>query len=138
MVVRFIGLVASRQAFTEGVVCATPNQTGQGSDQDGDVTLDSSALQPLVVDLRDEVIESTDQLWDLLGSPCGLPAWFGRNLDAWVDTLHGGISDAIDQRPLMIIRVRPRGLFSPGNERGSAVIEITNESGRARVEVVDE
>lgn len=110
---------------------------GQASDEDGHATLDTSERQPLVVDLRAEVIESTDQLWDLLGGPCGLPSWFGRNLDAWADTLSGGISDVIDQHARLIIRVRPLGLFSPGNERGRAIVEITNESGRAKVDVVD-
>jgi hypothetical protein len=88
-------------------------------------------------DLSAEVIESTDQLWDLLGGPCGLPTWFGRNLDAWVDALRGGISEVIDQHRLLIIRVRPHGLFSPDSDRGRAIIEITDESGRARVELVD-
>ena len=101
------------------------------------MALDNSERKPLVVDLSAQVIESTDQLWDLLAVPCGLPTWFGRNLDAWVDTLRGGISEVIDRHPVLIIRVRPLGLFSPDSERGRAVIEIADESGRARVEVVD-
>ena len=54
-----------------------------------------------------------------------------------MDTLRGGISEVIDRHPVLIIRVRPLGLFSPDSERGRAVIEIADESGRARVEVVD-
>ena len=51
--------------------------------QDGD---------PLAVGLTDQPIQTLCALWDALIKPCGLPARFGRNLDAWNDTLYGGIS----------------------------------------------
>jgi hypothetical protein len=94
--------------------------------QDGD---------PLVVDLRMQRVESWDQLWDALADRCGLPGWFGRNLDAWNDTLHGGISELLDEHPLLILRVQPAGIFAPGNPDGIAFREVTDDSGVARVEV---
>ncbi|PWE10936.1 hypothetical protein DD630_33160 [Streptomyces sp. BSE7F] len=41
----------------------------------------------LVVDLRGRLIETLDDIWDAVSEPCGLPEWFGRNLDAWSDTI---------------------------------------------------
>jgi len=80
------------------------------------------------------VIESTDELWDRLAAPCGLPSWFGRNLDAWKDTLSGGISLVLDSYPVLVIKVQPLGLSAPGNERGQTFTAICRESGRAQVE----
>ena len=45
--------------------------------------------EPLVVDLTRSTIYSWDQLWDALTEPCGLPSWFGRNLNAWIDKRTG-------------------------------------------------
>ena len=88
------------------------------------MALDNSERQPLVVDLSAQVIESTDELWDLLAVPCGLPTWFGRNLDAWVDTLRGGISEVIDEHPVLIIRVRPPGDQVPRSSYRYTILEI--------------
>jgi hypothetical protein len=59
-----------------------------------------------VVDLSGRVIDSWNELWDALQKPCGLPTRFGRNLDAWNDTLgEGGISEVLDAHPALLIRV---------------------------------
>ncbi len=91
--------------------------------------------EPLVVDLRGRLIESPGQLWDALAGPCGLPAWFGRNLDAWRDTLYGGISAALDDHRLLVIKLSPQGLFAAGNEQGRAFIEETEATGYAQVQL---
>jgi hypothetical protein len=91
---------------------------------------------PLVVDLSDQTIESWAALWDALAKPCGLPEWFGRNLDAWWDTVDtGAISDVIDEHPKVLVLVAPRGMFAPGNREGAAFAEVTNESAYAALEV---
>jgi len=90
---------------------------------------------PLVVDLRDTRIETFDDLWDALQVECDLPEWFGRNLDAWSDTLEGGISARIDDHPLIIIKLRSRGLFAPGRWEGEVFIDISRESG-AKVDII--
>jgi hypothetical protein len=36
----------------------------------------------LVIDLRDRIIKTPNEFWDAMQEPCGLPDWFGRNLDA--------------------------------------------------------
>lgn len=89
--------------------------------------------EPLVVDLRGHVIQTSSQLWHALAGPCGLPDWFGRNLDAWNDTLYGGISATLDEHPMLIIKLNPRGLFAPGDEEGQAFIDVTHASGCAQV-----
>ena len=91
--------------------------------------------EPLIVDLRGRLIETPSQLWDALAQPCGLPDWFGRNLDAWNDTLYGEISATLDEHPLLIIQVSPHGLFAPGNGQGQAFIEVTDATGCARVDI---
>ncbi|MFE5847640.1 barstar family protein, partial [Streptomyces niveus] len=37
----------------------------------------------LIVDLRGQLIETLNDFWGAVSEPCGLPEWFGRNLDAW-------------------------------------------------------
>ena len=92
---------------------------------------------PLIVDLRSVIVESWSDLWDALSGPCGLPSWFGRNLNAWWDTIQrGGISTVVDDHPLLVIRVRGRGLFADGSD-GEAFIERTNECDYARADVDD-
>lgn len=94
--------------------------------------------EPLVVDLRSTLIEDWPQLWTLLAARCGLPVWFGRNLDAWWDTIQtGAISEAVDDHPFLIIRVRSNGLFAPGAE-GERFIRTTNDCDYASAEVSDE
>ena len=69
---------------------------------------------PLTVELLSAPITSWDDLWDALTGPCGLPEWFGRNLDAWEDTLGtGAISDVLDAHPFLIVRVLGQGLSPP-------------------------
>jgi hypothetical protein len=92
------------------------------------------AGNPLLVDLSAHMVKSTDQLWDLLAPPCGLPVWFGRNLDAWNDTLRGGISELIDVHGSLIIRLRPMGLFADDDERGRAFVDASLRSGHVRFE----
>ncbi|MEU9144035.1 barstar family protein [Streptomyces sp. NPDC048349] len=51
----------------------------------------------LVVDLRGRLIATLNDFWDAVSEPCGLPEWFGRNLDAWSDMIETrGISEVID------------------------------------------
>ncbi|MCL6737477.1 barstar family protein [Streptomyces neyagawaensis] len=65
----------------------------------------------LVVDLRGQLIETLDDFWDAVSEPCGL--WFGRNLDAWSDTIETrGISEVFDSHDSLIVHVDQRGLFS--------------------------
>jgi hypothetical protein len=89
---------------------------------------------PLVVDLSGMIVGSTDELWDQLAQPCGLPPWFGRNLDAWVDTLRGGVSETLDSILMLVIAVQPLGLFAPGNKRGETFTAMCDDSGRVKVE----
>ncbi|MEU6215406.1 barstar family protein [Streptomyces sp. NPDC047023] len=73
----------------------------------------------LVVDLRGRRIETLGDFWDAVSEPCGLPVWFGRNLDAWADTIASrGISDVIDSHDVLIVHVDQGGLF--GGERREA------------------
>jgi hypothetical protein len=91
---------------------------------------------PLVVDLRSASVNSWGELWDALMDPCGLPEWFGRNLNAWNDTLGtGAISDVLDAHPFLIVRVLGQGLFAPGNADGVRFVEVTTETGQGRVDI---
>jgi hypothetical protein len=93
--------------------------------------------EPLVVDLRERGINSADELWDALADPCGLPDWFGRNLNAWNDTLGvGAISAVLDAHPYLIVRVCRRGFFASGAD-GAAFVEVTANTGQGRVDVED-
>jgi hypothetical protein len=75
-------------------------------------------------------------LWDALVGPCGLPEWFGRNLDAWNDTLGtGAISQVLDAHPYLIVRVLGRGLFAPDNPEGLRFVETTASTGEGRVDI---
>jgi Barstar (barnase inhibitor) len=89
----------------------------------------------LALDLSDRVIETWDELCDALHEPCGLPSWFGRNLDAWWDTIHmGNISDVLD-RHFLRVTVRGAGLFAV-DAAGQRFMETTNDSDFASPEVV--
>src|SRR5204863_89398 len=94
------------------------------------------AVQRLVVDLTAPVIKTADEFWDALVRPLGLPTWFGRNLNAWDDTLWGGISDVVDQAEEIVIRVRAEGLFAPDDEGGRPFGEVTNWPRTAHIEVI--
>ncbi len=90
----------------------------------------------LVVDLRGQQIRSLEDFWDAVAAPCGLPEWFGRNLDAWWDTIDTrGISDVIDRHDLLIVRADRHGLFSPGNPDGARLGEVFRESGQATLDL---
>jgi barstar (barnase inhibitor) len=92
--------------------------------------------EALVVDLSDRTIESSPELWDALMAPCGLPDWFGRNLNAWRDTIDtGGISSKIDRHSKLIVRVAATGMFAPSDPAGVAFAEVTNGSDYAALEV---
>lgn len=91
---------------------------------------------PLTVDMRTGPISSWEELWDALAEPWGLPEWFGRNLNAWNDTLGtGGISAVLDAHPFLIVRVLGQGLFSPGNADGLSFAEVTADTGEGLVEI---
>jgi len=67
--------------------------------QDGDT---------LMVDLRTRVLDTWDELWDSLAEPCGLPSWFGRNLNAWWDTIQAGaISAVLDEHAFLVVLLGP-------------------------------
>jgi hypothetical protein len=69
--------------------------------------------EDLVVDLRGRRMETFDDFWDAVTEPCGLPDLFGRNIEAWRDTLQTrGISDVIDSHRAIIIHVDRAGLFA--------------------------
>ncbi|GAA2131360.1 hypothetical protein GCM10009760_04990 [Kitasatospora kazusensis] len=90
----------------------------------------------LVVDLRGRQIRSSADFWDAVAVPCGLPEWFGRNLDAWWDTIEtGGISEVIDRHDRLTVRADRHGLFAPGNPDGARLAEVFEESGRATLEL---
>jgi Barstar (barnase inhibitor) len=76
----------------------------------------------LIVDLRGRLIETLDDFWDAVSEPCGLPEWFGRNLDAWSDTIETrGISGVIDSHDTLIVHVDHRGLFSGHRQEGNVL-----------------
>jgi hypothetical protein len=64
----------------------------------------------LIVDLRGKRIETLDDFWDAVSGPCELPSWFGRNVEAWRDTIQTrGISSLIDRHDtwLSTSKVKP-------------------------------
>ncbi|MFG3054814.1 barstar family protein [Kitasatospora sp. NPDC048239] len=78
----------------------------------------------LVVDLRGRPVESLDDFWDAVAGPCGLPTWFGRNLDAWADTIGArGISEVIDSHELLVVHVDERGLFAGSRPEARALAD---------------
>jgi hypothetical protein len=92
--------------------------------------------EPLLVDITTAPIVTWNGLWDALQEPCGLPRWFGQNLDAWNDALGtGGISQVLDAHPYLVIRVLRQGLFAPGNADGLGFAEVTALTGRGLVEL---
>ncbi|WP_043512672.1 MULTISPECIES: barstar family protein [unclassified Actinoplanes] len=76
----------------------------------------------LIVDLRSRKIETLDDFWDAVAKPCGLPAWFGRNIDAWRDTIQArGISDLVDRHDAVVVHVDRAGLFSRKDHEARAL-----------------
>ncbi|MEU0168354.1 barstar family protein [Streptomyces iakyrus] len=79
----------------------------------------------LVVDLRGRLIETLDDFWEAVSKPCGLPEWFGRNLDAWSDTIKTrGISEVIDRHDKLIVHVDQRGLFSGHRQEAKVLADV--------------
>ncbi|MDX3458741.1 barstar family protein [Streptomyces sp. ME02-8801-2C] len=79
----------------------------------------------LIVDLRGRLIETLNDFWDAVSEPCGLPEWFGRNLDAWSDTIETwGISEVIDSHDILIVHVDRRGLFSGLRQEGNVLVGV--------------
>lgn len=79
----------------------------------------------LVVDLRGRLIETLNDFWDAVSEPCGLPEWFGRNLDAWSDTIEArGISEVIDSRDVLIVHVDQQGLFERNRSEAHVLADI--------------
>lgn len=79
----------------------------------------------LIVDLRGRLIETLEDFWDAVAEPCGLPAWFGRNLDAWSDTIETrGISEVIDSHDILIVHVDQQGLFDGRRQEGDILASI--------------
>lgn len=79
----------------------------------------------LVVDLRGRLIETLDDFWDAVAKPCGLPEWFGRNLDAWADTIETrGISEVIDGHDILVVHVDRQGLFGGGRPEGDVLAGV--------------
>ncbi|MDA5279926.1 barstar family protein [Streptomyces sp. Isolate_45] len=76
----------------------------------------------LVVDLRGRSIETLDSFWDAVAEPCGLPEWFGRNIDAWRDTIQTrGISEVIDSYDVLVVHVDKQGVFAERNREARAL-----------------
>ena len=78
----------------------------------------------LIVDLRGRRIETLDDFWDAVSGPCGLPTWFGRNIDAWRDTIQvRGISEVVDRHDAVVVHVDRAGLFARRNRETRALRE---------------
>ncbi|WP_328891968.1 barstar family protein [Streptomyces sp. NBC_00316] len=76
----------------------------------------------LVVDLRGWSIETLDAFWDAITEPCELPEWFGRNIDAWRDTIQTrGISAIIDRHDVLVVHVDEQGVFATRNPEAQAL-----------------
>ncbi|MFG2369698.1 barstar family protein [Streptomyces mirabilis] len=76
----------------------------------------------LVVDLRGRSIETLDDFWDAVTESCGLPQWFGRNTDAWRDTIQTrGISEVIDSYDVLVVHVDKRGVFAARDREARAL-----------------
>lgn len=87
----------------------------------------------LIVDLRGQVIETLNDFWDAVSEPCGLPAWFGRNLDAWSDTIETrGISEVIDSHDILIVHVDKQGLFD-GHRQEANILASTFDGEQNRL-----
>ncbi|MEH0652187.1 barstar family protein [Streptomyces scabiei] len=79
----------------------------------------------LIVDLRGRLIETLDDFWDAVSEPCGLPEWFGRNLEAWSDTIETrGISEVIDSHDILIVHVDRQGLFDGHRPEANVLADI--------------
>ncbi|MER5600165.1 barstar family protein [Streptomyces sp. NPDC002265] len=76
----------------------------------------------LVVDLRGLSIETLDDFWDAVTQPCGLPEWFGRNTQAWRDTIQTrGISEVVDNHDVLVVHVDKHGLLAASSREARAL-----------------
>ncbi|MFD6742375.1 barstar family protein, partial [Streptomyces anthocyanicus] len=76
----------------------------------------------LVVDLQGRPIETLDDFWDAVAEPCGLPEWFGRNTEAWRDTIQTrGISEVVDNYDVLVVHVDKRGVFAARDREARAL-----------------
>ncbi|MFI0898443.1 barstar family protein [Streptomyces sp. NPDC020983] len=90
-----------------------------------------------VVDLRGRPVETLNGFWDAVSEPCRPPERFGRNLDAWSDTIAtGGISEVIDSHGSLIAHVDHRGLFSGDRREGRVPAGIFDGERKRLVGVV--
>ncbi|WP_308015634.1 barstar family protein [Streptomyces huiliensis] len=79
----------------------------------------------LTVDLRGRRMETLDDFWDAVTGPCSLPEWFGRNLNAWWDTINArGISQVIDSHDVLVVHVDQRGLFEGNREEAVILADL--------------
>ncbi|MGI5526837.1 barstar family protein [Streptomyces syringium] len=79
----------------------------------------------LIVDLRGRLIKTLNDFWDAVAEPCGLPEWFGRNLDAWSDTIETrGISAVIDSHDILIVHVDEQGLFDRHRQEATILASV--------------
>lgn len=90
-------------------------------------------LPELVVDLTGVAIQDWSQLWDALSEPCALPSWFGRNLDAWWDTIQARHISTVVDRHYLVIELGEDDFFRTGD--GARFVRTTNESDFARATV---
>ncbi|MGW4379989.1 barstar family protein [Kitasatospora sp. NPDC004531] len=89
----------------------------------------------LIVDLRGRRIETLNDFWDAVSGPCGLPTWFGRNLNAWSDTIETrGISEVIDGHDRLVVHVDRRGLFE-GHREEALILASTFDGEQNRLVV---
>ncbi|MFE5843846.1 barstar family protein [Streptomyces niveus] len=87
----------------------------------------------LIVDLHGQLIETLNDFWGAVSEPCGLPEWFGRNLDAWSDTIETrGISEVIDSHDSLTVHVDRQGLFD-GNRLEANVLADTFDGEQNRL-----
>jgi RNAse (barnase) inhibitor barstar len=102
--------------------------SGRAVAEQGDMT--TADLPELVVNMTHIAIHDWADLWEALSELCGLPSWFGRNLDTWWDTIEGRqISPTVD-RHFLVIQLRATEFFRTGD--GVRFVETTNESDFAR------
>ena len=93
------------------------------------------AMTELVVDLRGKPMENLDDFWDAVSGPCGLPDWFGRNTEAWRDTIQTrGISKVIDHCDVLAIHVDRQGIFA-GSSRDVRALRRAFAGRRSRLVV---
>ncbi|MFE2583024.1 barstar family protein [Streptomyces sp. NPDC059378] len=72
--------------------------------------------------MRGRSIEMLEDFWDAVTEPCSLPEWFGRNTDAWRDSIRTrGICEVIDHHDVLVVHVDQRKLFVPGNREAPAL-----------------